>query len=234
MNDSAIEPLISQLRGIAALFFDGSDSLSMGDEVVRKTFSLDEEIRFDVEAEDAIHQSISMVLSGSEVRQLKFVIGELYTNACHHSESSTGVLLRVCRSADTRIVRFCLIDFGIGFQRKIAQLLGRSMSDEESIVWAVEDGNSVRYLEQGFKGPGGVGLQDVCDYVSSCDGQFVIGSGTGFFKFDNKGSEHGTFEQSFPGTFVGVAVDVGKIRPQIPTSVSVESYTESMKDGSQN
>jgi hypothetical protein len=103
---------------------------------------------------------------------LIFTTLELFNNAVSHSRSSAGVFVCGQYHPNAHILRFCLSDAGEGIRNNVSGFIGKAVTSEEAILWALERGNSTR-----IDRPGGMGLHFLDNFARNNLGNLHIVSG---------------------------------------------------------
>lgn len=134
----------------------------------------------------------------STVKQLKTAFSEVFVNVELHANANQ---VYTCGQyfPNKNLLKFTLLDLGVGFLKKIKITNPDIKSDIEAIDWAVKPGNTTKNRDFG---PGGYGLQDIIDYCKSNNGSIHIVSGSGYWTLSGGHHMNYRIKNPFPGAMV--------------------------------
>ena len=142
-------------------------------------------------------------LLDSTKKAFRIALLEVFNNCRHHSQATNGVFSCGQHFPTKEIINYTLVDLGIGFGQSVSQRVGKIVSSEKAIPWAVKAGHSSR--ENGNFG--GMGLDEIHRIIAANEGTFQILSGDAFWEWKD-GDASVRLVQPFPGTIVNLQVNV--------------------------
>jgi len=95
---------------------------------------------------------------------------------------------------------FTIVDLGVTIRKNVNKFLGKKLSSKESIIWAVEVGNTTKVGAI----PGGLGLGLIREFLQLNDGKIQIVSAKGYWEQKIKEISAEKFSCNFPGTIVNL------------------------------
>tara|TARA_R110002167_G_scaffold221491_1_gene426241 strand:+ start:293 stop:1186 length:894 start_codon:yes stop_codon:yes gene_type:complete len=126
-------------------------------------------------------------------------VGEIYVNVFEHADSAVGIHCCGQYYPNLKELSLTLIDFGVGIPTSVRRYLKTSgsptwSSDAKCLEWAFRPGTSTR--AGGLSG--GLGLDNLCDFVKATRGSLEIysrgGQGVlrkGLMRYDNRADDFG-------------------------------------------
>lgn len=140
--------------------------------------------------------------------QLKKKIGEsifeIFLNSVTHSETELGIFTCGQYYPAKKRIDFTIVDMGIGIKEKIKKELGKKVSGDDAIAWAVEEGNTTRRGDI----PGGSGLNLIKEFIKLNEGKIQIVSNDGFWELTKIKITKQLFNLTFPGTLVNIEFNI--------------------------
>jgi hypothetical protein len=129
-------------------------------------------------------------------------LAEIYTNAFDHSQSAIGVFSCGQHYPKEKRLELSTIDFGVGIASNVRSLPGHdSMSTEEALKWAFQQGNSTKKdISRGN------GLTILNDFISQNQGILTICTNDGCIKISDSMMEYTYIHRSFLGTLVNITL----------------------------
>lgn len=131
-------------------------------------------------------------------------IYEIFNNTAEHSGAKQGVYCCGHWMPKKRVLAFSLYDTGIGIPILVKNTIDKKMSSYETIIWALQRGNSTKQLLQGV--PRGLGLADLHDFIRLNDGTLNIFSHDIYFECKKGNISHNTLSFPILGTFIGITI----------------------------
>lgn len=167
--------------------------------------------RFKISEDRAFAEYLNQNMRGkglpsmSEVLEMRFKnsILELFVNAAMHSETQTGIFACGQYYPNKHLLDFCVADAGIGFRKKIFNVLGLKLNSDQAIAWALQEGHTTR---QGNV-PGGLGLQLIKEFIQMNQGRIQIVSDRGYWEFGAQGEMLSRLSRPFPGTVINIEIN---------------------------
>jgi hypothetical protein len=143
--------------------------------------------------------------SMSEVLEMRFKnsILELFVNAAMHSDTQAGIFACGQYFPNKHLLDFCVADAGIGFRKKIFNVLGLKLNSDQAIAWALQEGHTTR---QGNV-PGGLGLQLIKEFITMNQGRIQIVSDRGYWELGPSGELLSRLSLPFPGTVINIEIN---------------------------
>lgn len=132
-------------------------------------------------------------------KHIKHSTLEIFANAETHGQCQSvftcGQYFRTYRRLD-----FTIVDIGQTIHRNVEEFLGRAISAEEAIKWAVQEGHTTK------KGPipGGLGFTIIREFLKNNNGSCQIISDNGFWQEKGQQIETRSFDDAFDGTIVNL------------------------------
>jgi hypothetical protein len=137
---------------------------------------------------------------------------EVYDNAFAHSQSSVGVISCGQYFKNIKILRLCMVDFGLGIPGKVRTYLERehypdtgNLTDGHCLAWAFEPGNTTS-AELGGRGMGLDILRDFVSVNSVNNGRLEMFSGRGYAIFGAQEKKYMNLPSGFQGTAVTISL----------------------------
>lgn len=129
---------------------------------------------------------------------------EVFTNVYIHAETDYPIFTCGQYFPDKGLLKFTLVDLGVGFLKKIKNKTDGLVDDDKSaIVWATKGVNSTKDISFG---PGGTGLKQIKKFCSSNNGSLHICSGNGYINLlQDKTLEH-SLSTAFPGSLINIII----------------------------
>lgn len=124
---------------------------------------------------------------------------EIYDNVGIHAETNSPIIACGQYYPEQKEVKFTLVDFGVGFLKKIKEFTKGAVSQpHEAIKWAI-DGNSTKKEARG-----GTGLKKIFFYCLKNNGGVHIISDNCYWEFENNKISNFTIKQGFAGTTINL------------------------------
>lgn len=142
-------------------------------------------------------------LSNDVKRNLITQFAEVFTNVDLHAETNAPVFACGQYFPEKRVLKFTLVDIGIGFLKKISQKDPSITTDRSAIIWSTLDFNSTKDTKWGT---GGTGLKDLKKYCNESNGSLHICSGLGYVNFINTKTLEHNLQYSFSGAIVNIVL----------------------------
>lgn len=144
---------------------------------------------------------------------IKDTMGELFLNVYQHSESTSGATSSAQFYPQLNLLRFSIVDFGIGICQRIKHYIkekeGRNISTQEAILKAFEYGFTTK--DDAY----GTGLKSIKDFVLQNDSKISIFCNNIFYQYHGKyDKEYGITIKGpieFSGTFIAMDFNTDKI-----------------------
>ncbi|MBD3290218.1 hypothetical protein GF337_15535 [candidate division KSB1 bacterium] len=151
--------------------------------------------------------------SEQDKQAIKDTIGELFLNVLQHSMSPAGATASAQFYPSEDIIRFSVVDFGIGIARHIQnhfeQKFNKRVSSKEALLRAFEEGFTTKANASGS------GLKIIKDFVCLNESKMSIFCNDIFYQCDGKTkSEKGYMlegSHNFSGTFVIIEFNTQRI-----------------------
>jgi anti-sigma regulatory factor (Ser/Thr protein kinase) len=150
-------------------------------------------------------------LSEGVAGSLKLAINELMMNTFDHSETEKGCYVCAQSYKQTRKIRLCIADFGIGILESLKKTPQYSeLTDHyEGIELAVQEGVTSRVGKEA-----GYGLHHILRFIEVNQGKMYILSGEGKIKWDFSGIDYRkqwqTMHVPFHGTIIHLQINTRK------------------------
>lgn len=149
-------------------------------------------------------QSISSRLLKEFRRSLNEVAGNTY----NHAESTCGFITCGQFFPREHIIRFTMVDTGIGFSAHIKKNTNIQLRDHDAIKWALTGNNTGRPISEGTSG--GLGLKQIKNFIIKNSGEMHIISRNGFYMLSHSKEQFYSFYPLFPGTVVSLCINTQK------------------------
>ncbi len=140
----------------------------------------------------------------TEIREhIKDTIGELFLNVLQHSNSPAGATASAQYYPSEKIIRFSIVDFGIGIARHIQEYFEQKhhiiVSSEEALLKSFEEGFTTK------ENASGSGLHAIKDFILLNSGRLSIFCNDIFYQYDGRTKSEIGYKfkgYNFSGTFV--------------------------------
>ncbi len=160
-----------------------------------------------------LKQDIFPFQSDTVKETIKDKMGELFLNVLQHSNSPHGATASAQYYPTEKIIRFSLVDFGIGIARNIQQYskttLRQNISEGEALLKAFEK----RFTTK--KGSNGLGLKIIKDFILQNESKISILCNRVYYQYDGASDKEHRYrlktEQGFDGTFIVIDFNTRKI-----------------------
>ncbi len=146
---------------------------------------------------DALKTTPHYKFNGEDYFQFRLSNIELYKNIFQHSKSWGIATIHARPHFGTTV---CYFDIGIGFKESV----GKYNSEEESIIWALEDGNTSKPKDDND----GFGLTHVQEFVFKRKGKIKIRSGDCELEMNSHLSSKKNIVANFPGVQITFFIPV--------------------------
>ncbi len=159
---------------------------------------------------DPIYIENLIILIDSKMRlsegikdSFKMSLNEVLTNVFDHSKSADGCFLCAQYYPSSKLIRLCIIDFGVGILTTLKTKYG-IWTDIDAIKLSVKEGITSRPQSAGF------GLFHIRNFLKVNEGTLTLISGKG--KVDFRGNKIATHRLSsvFKGTIVNLLIKANK------------------------
>jgi len=143
---------------------------------------------------DEIERRVSC---GRDVAEaFEWSIGELIGNVFHHSESKIGTLVQFLLQHQSELVKFALVDTGIGLLATIQRAFPNVSTSQEAIQYAIRRGVTSNPENQGW------GLFGSTELVRLSQGSFRLWTGDALLFIDPRGNYHYRAAPRFEGVAI--------------------------------
>jgi len=158
--------------------------------------------------------SSNFPVQSQEAQQIiKEKIGELFLNVYQHSESPAGATASAQYYPTQEIIRFSIIDYGIGISKNIRRFfkkkLGQNISSGEALLKAFQE----RFTTK--ENASGLGLKIIKDFVLQNESKISIFCNDVFYQYDGKANAETRYQlkvkKGFGGTYIIIDFDTRKI-----------------------
>ena len=172
--------------------------------------------RFDVEEgghfysyveRELMHRNEIPTMSHDLTRSFKKSIYEVFDNSVLHSRTDSGIFCCGQVFPQRKLLRFTLVDLGIGIAASIRERLSLDFPADKAIVWATEDKNTTRRGSEFSQQPGGVGLKIISEFIDLNGGLIQILSGAGWWQRQQRQVTCELLDHPFPGTVVSLEIN---------------------------
>ena len=136
-------------------------------------------------------------------------IYEVFSNASEHSEENLGVYAGGHWMPNSRELVFSIYDTGIGIPFLIKKMVAGVQSSEEAVMWALQQGNSTKQLEDGV--PRGIGLSKLLSFIQLNKGRLDIFSNDICYCIDKGHQYCFSLPNPIMGTFIGITIVADKV-----------------------
>ncbi len=137
------------------------------------------------------------------LRKFHESIGELFSNAAIHSQSTTlGVFSCGQYFPSQQHFDFCIADVGGGFVGAIRKAFNLEVESLKAMRFCLTEGNTTKLNE-----PGGLGLKLLKKFIDKNGGSIVIVSNQAYYEFSGGKETFYTMIHPFPGTTVNIRID---------------------------
>jgi hypothetical protein len=127
-------------------------------------------------------------------------VSEIYANAFDHSQSPIGIFSCGQHYPNEKRLALTAIDFGVGIVSKVRSMPHLStVSTEEALQWAFQEGNSTR---TGISG--GTGLTLLHSFIAENRGTLTICTNDGKVEISDGKIEYTSTNRPFSGTLVNI------------------------------
>lgn len=132
-------------------------------------------------------------------------VSEAYVNVFEHAQSAVGVHCCGQYFPKLKILSLTMVDFGIGIPQNVRRFIGSktgmsNVSASKCIEWAFQRGTSTRSGESS----GGLGLDNLCNFVKVNNGSLEFYSHDGRASLRNRSVAFSDCADYFEGTMVTV------------------------------
>ncbi|HGA3469635.1 TPA: ATP-binding protein [Streptococcus agalactiae] len=141
----------------------------------------------------------------NEFSSICVAVDEIFNNIADHSKESKGCIFGQYYPKNKEIV-IAVSDFGIGIPQSIKRKFKKDEPDNKLIEFALQEGVSAETIPQNR----GAGLSNIVNTLTTNKvGNFTIISNCGIVSVsDNKITQSYSSEESYPGTFFEIRIDV--------------------------
>lgn len=141
----------------------------------------------------------------NEFSSIGVAIDEIFNNISDHSKENIGCIFGQFYPKTNQIV-ISISDFGVGIPQTIRQKFGLELTDDELIEYALTEGVSSQSVPQNR----GAGLSNIMKTLTRDSiARVTIISNCGMIELsDNQVVERKLFQESYPGTFFELVIDV--------------------------
>jgi len=136
------------------------------------------------------------------LRRFRASLFELYGNAIEHSATRLGVFACGQFYPKSHRLDFAIADLGVGMREKVGRHLGREISADAAIKWAMS-GNTTKTGAR----PGGLGLQLIQEFIKLNKGRIIVVSSEGYWEYAKDKVQSKLFDRPFPGTVVTIEIN---------------------------
>ena len=153
----------------------------------------------------------SLKMSDGVKGSLKMALNELMINVFDHSESPKGCYVCAQSYGQSKKIRLCIADFGIGILGSLKKnpAFEKLSSDYEAIRVAIQEGVTSR-----LSGDAGKGLSYIQRFMKANEGKMYILSGRGKVLWDFSSTKQSpkqqTMQTPFQGTIVKLEINTNK------------------------
>ncbi len=130
---------------------------------------------------------------------------EVFSNASQHGNSDFIYICGQCFLKKGKL-SLTIVDLGTTVRKNVCSFLQKDINPEESIIWAVDEGNTTRPKSEGI--PGGLGLKLLKDFIYLNEGKIQIVSDFGIWELNNKIVKTGLIKSCFYGTLVNIEFNI--------------------------
>jgi len=129
---------------------------------------------------------------------------EVFNNVGLHAESAYPMFCCGQYFPEKHILKFTLVDLGVGFLKKIHKYTnGKIDNDKSAIIWATESLNTTKDISFGT---GGTGLKELKKFCNDNNGSLHICSGKGYVNVLKDRTLEYNLPISFPGSIVSIII----------------------------
>jgi hypothetical protein len=128
---------------------------------------------------------------------------EVFSNVGMHAGTNHPVFTCGQFFPEKNVLKFSLIDLGVGFLKNIYEFTdGKITDDKSAIIWATEGINTTK--NKSVYGPGGTGLKLIKKYCNENNGSLHICSGIGYVNMLNNKTLEYNLATPFPGSMINI------------------------------
>lgn len=167
-----------------------------------KHFSVSKLDEFVEYVQQDLMQHRGLKLDESVAEKIMDSIIEIATNIEIHSNTDHPFFACGQFFPDNNVFKFSMVDLGVGFLPAINKWTnGQITTNQDSIIWALERGNTTKTNE-----PGGLGLPDLHQFFSNNDGHMQIITGDAFWstEFSAETVKYKRFHNPCFGTMINL------------------------------
>ncbi len=165
-----------------------------------RTFALNQSKEFSEYTSVELDKKKIPSMSQGVRQKIDEALDELFNNASIHSKSTVGVTCCGQFYPSKNSLDFTIVDAGVGIRENVARYLGKELSANEAISWAVQKDHTTRSGDI----PGGIGLTLLQEFIFKNKGELTIYSDTGYWNLSQNGTSYEELHIPFVGTYINI------------------------------
>jgi hypothetical protein len=142
-------------------------------------------------------------MSKGLLKKFRNGIFEIFDNAVIHSRTELGIFSCGQYFPKKNRLDFCITDLGVGIKENVKEYIGKEISANKAIVWALDGKNTTKANVSG-----GIGLKILQEFIRLNQGRIQIISDKGYWELSNNGTtKTKLLENPFPGTVINLEIN---------------------------